>query len=316
MSTTTDPAPAATEAATRPPTRLGDVLFSKTALASGLLVIIFLAGVGIFLVIQGIPALDASGESTYGEPGIWKFVGMLLYGTVFASFLAMLIVTPLAIGLALVISHYAPKRLAKPVGYLVDLLAAVPSVVFGLWGIEVLAPRMLPAYRWLSEHASWIPLFNGGVNQRSLLTASVVLALMALPIVTAILREIFAQTPRAHEEAALALGATRWEMIKLAVFPYARSGMVAAVLLGLGRALGETMAVAMVLSATGTGYLTLSIISAENPNTIAAFIANNYANASGSKINTMIFAGLALFLLTFIVNFAGRWVATRGQKKG
>lgn len=319
MSTMVDPGPEAPEAPpveAKPPTRLGDLLFSKVSLVSGLIVILFLAGVGTFLLIQGLPALDASGEATYGEPDIWKFVGMLLYGTIYASLIAIVIVTPLAVGLALVISHYAPKALAKPVGYLVDLLAAVPSVVFGLWGLEVLAPKLLPAYKWLNEHFSWIPLFDGSVNSRSLLTASIVLALMALPIVTALLREIFAQTPRAHEEAALALGATRWEMIRLAVFPYARSGMVAAILLGLGRALGETMAVAMVLSATGTGYLTLSIISAENPNTIAAFIANNYANASGDKINTMIFAGLALFLLTFVVNFAGRWIATRGQNKG
>ncbi|KRF21255.1 phosphate ABC transporter permease [Nocardioides sp. Soil797] len=312
-----DPEPEVEQAPqTKPPTRAGDALFSGTALGAGLLVILFLAGVGAFLTIRGLPALDASGDSAYGEPNIWKFVGMLLVGTVYASVIAMVIVTPLAIALALVISHYAPKKLAKPVGYLVDLLAAVPSVVFGLWGLEVLAPRLLPLYKWLNEHASWIPLFDGSVNQRSLLTAAIVLALMALPIVTAILREVFAQTPRAHEEAALALGATRWEMVKLAVFPYARSGMVAAVLLGLGRALGETMAVAMVLSATGTGYLTASIITSEAPNTIAAFIANYYANASGAKINTLIFAGLALFLLTFLVNFAGRWIATRGQVKG
>ncbi|QIX25467.1 phosphate ABC transporter permease subunit PstC [Nocardioides sp. JQ2195] len=316
MSTTVDQQPEVEQTPAKPPTRAADAVFSGTALGAGLLVILFLAGVGVFLTLRGLPALDASGESAYGEPSIWKFVGMLLFGTVYASVIAMIIVTPLAIGLALVISHYAPKRLAKPVGYLVDLLAAVPSVVFGLWGLEVLAPRLLPAYQWLSEHASWIPLFNGSANQRSLLTAAIVLALMALPIVTAILREVFAQTPRAHEEAALALGATRWEMIKLAVFPYARSGMVAAVLLGLGRALGETMAVAMVLSATGTGHLTLSLVSGQNPNTIAAFIANYFANASGSKINTLIFAGLALFLLTFIVNFAGRWIATRGRAKG
>lgn len=314
MSTTTEPALAGATA--KPPTRLGDWLFSRIATTSGLVVILVLAGVATFLFIQGLPALGARGETAYGEASIWSFVGMLLYGTVFASLIAIAIVTPLAIGLALVISHYAPRALAKPVGYLVDLLAAVPSVVFGLWGLEVLAPKLLPSYLWLNEHVGWIPLFSGSVNSRALLTASIVLALMALPIVTALLREIFAQTPRSHEEAALALGATRWEMIRLAVFPYARSGMVAAVLLGLGRALGETMAVAMVLSATGTGYLTLSVTSAENPNTIAAFIANNYANASGLKINTMIFAGLALFLLTFIVNFAGRWIANRGSVQG
>jgi phosphate transport system permease protein len=176
---------------------------------------------------------------------------------------------------------------------------------------------MVPLYEWLNRWFGWIPLFDGPVasSGRTLLTASVVLALMALPIVTAILREIFAQTPRMNEEAALALGATRWEMIRLAVLPYARSGIVAALLLGLGRALGETMAVAMVLSATGA-IVSFDVISSMNSNTIAASIANNYANAAGLKINVLIFAGLALFVLTFVVNFLGRWVATRGQVKG
>lgn len=302
--------------ATRTTRRPGDVIFSGTALGAGLFVIVVLAGVALFLIVKGLPALGASGEQVYGASSIWANVGPLIFGTVLCSVLAMLIVTPLAIGLALVISHYAPRAVARPVGYLVDLLAAVPSVVFGLWGITVLAPRAVPVFGWLEKYLGWIPVFNGPVTTgRTLLTASVVLALMALPIVTAILREIFAQTPRLHEEAALALGATRWEMIRLAVFPYARSGMIAGILLGLGRALGETMAVAMVLSATGTGVVTLNAISAQNPNTIAAFIANNVANASGGKIDTLIFGGLALFLLTFGVNFLGRWIANRGLAK-
>jgi phosphate transport system permease protein len=298
-------------------TRRGDAIFSGTALGAALLVVLFLAGVAIFLIIQGMPALDASGEQAYGKPSAWALVGPLLFGTVLSAFMAMIIVTPLAIGLALVISHYAPRRLARPVGYLVDLLAAVPSVVFGLWGLSVLAPRMRGFYEWLSSWFGWIPLFSGPSSSsgRTLLTASIVLALMALPIVTAILREIFAQTPKMHEEAALALGATRWEMIRLAVLPYARSGMVAALLLGLGRALGETMAVAMVLSATGA-IVSFDVISSANSNTIAAMIANNYANAAGLKINVLIFCGLALFVLTFAVNFLGRWIASRGQVKG
>ena len=297
-------------------TRVGDAVFSRTALGAALLVVGLLAGVAIFLVIQGLPALEAAGEQAYGKPSVWSYVGPLLFGTILSSALAMVIVTPLAIGLALVISHYAPRRLAKPVGYLVDLLAAVPSVVFGLWGIAVLAPRMVPVFDWLNAWFGWIPLFAGPVSNsgRTLLTASVVLALMALPIVTAILREIFAQTPTMQQEAALALGATRWEMIRLAVLPYARSGIVAALLLGLGRALGETMAVAMVLSATGA-IISFDVISSSNSNTIAASIANNYANAAGLKINVLIFAGLALFVLTFVVNFLGRYVATRGQVK-
>lgn len=297
--------------------RVGDAVFSRTALGAALLVVALLAGVAIFLVVQGLPALQATGEQAYGKPSVWAYVGPLLFGTVLSAMLAMIIVTPLAIGLALVISHYAPRRLAKPVGYLVDLLAAVPSVVFGLWGIAVLAPRLVPVYDWLNVWFGWIPLFGGPVSSsgRTLLTAAVVLALMALPIVTAILREIFAQTPTTHQEAALALGATRWEMIRLAVLPYARSGIVAALLLGLGRALGETMAVAMVLSATGA-IISFDVISSANSNTIAASIANNYANAAGLKINVLIFAGLGLFVLTFVVNFLGRWVATRGQVKG
>lgn len=297
--------------------RVGDTVFSKTALSAAILVIVLLAGVAIFLIYKGIPALEASGEQAYGKPSVWGLVGPLLFGTVLSSVLAMIIVAPLAIGLALVISHYAPRKLARPVGYLVDLLAAVPSVVFGLWGITVLAPLLRPVYEWLSGPLGWIPLFAGpaSASGRTLMTASVVLALMALPIVTAILREIFAQTPRMHEEAALALGATRWEMIRMAVLPYARSGIVAALLLGLGRALGETMAVAMVLSATGA-VISWDVISSQNSNTIAAFIANQYANAAGLKINVLIFAGLALFVLTFVVNFLGRWVAARGQVKG
>jgi phosphate transport system permease protein len=311
MSTTLD-APVA-----RAHSRVGDAVFRKATLAAAFVVIGLLAGVAVFLVIQGLPALGARGETAYGKSSAWGLVGPLLFGTVFASVIAMLIVTPLAVGLGLVISHYAPRALARPVGYLVDLLAAVPSVVFGLWGIAVLAPQMRPVFGWLEQNLGFLPFFDGPVatSGRTLLTASVVLALMALPIVTAIMREIFAQTPRMHEEAALALGATRWEMIRMAVFPYARSGMVAALLLGLGRALGETMAVAMVLSATGA-IVSFDIISAENSNTIAAFIANSHANASGTKVNVLIFAGLALFVVTFLVNFLGRWVATRGQVKG
>lgn len=297
--------------------RVGDTIFSRTALTGALLVIVFLAGVGTFLVIQGFPALGAHEEQTWGKSSVWTLVGPLLFGTVLASLVAMVIVTPLAIGLGLVISHYAPRKLAKPVGFLVDLLAAVPSVVFGLWGLIVLAPYLKPLHEFLVDYFGWIPFFDGPASAtgRTILTAGIVLALMALPIVTAIMREIFAQTPRAHEEAALALGATRWEMIRLAVFPYARSGMVAALMLGLGRALGETMAVAMVLSTTGI-IVSVDIVSSANSNTIAAFIARSFKEASGTSVNVLIFAGLALFVLTFAVNFLGRWIASRGVAKG
>ena len=240
----------------------------------------------------------------------------LLYGTLLASVIAMLLAAPLAIGVALVISHYAPRRIAKTLGYLIDLLAAIPSVIYGLWGAAFLAPNDLPGLRVAARHTSASCRSSTGpvTTGRTILTASIVLAIMALPIITAICREVFAQTPRMHEEAALALGATRWEMIRMTVFPHSRSGIISAIMLGLGRALGETMAVALVLSATG--IITVNLISSQNPSTIAANIALNFGNASGTKISVLIFSGLVLFVVTFVVNFLGRWIATRGQIKG
>jgi phosphate transport system permease protein len=173
----------------------------------------------------------------------------------------------------------------------------------------------VPVYEWLADHASWIPLFKGPASTtgRTILTAAIVLAIMVLPIVTAISREIFAQTPRLNEEAALALGATRWEMIRLSVFPYARSGIVSAAMLGLGRALGETMAVAMVLSASGV--VTFNLISSTNPSTIAANIALTFADATGLQVNALIASGLVLFVITFVVNFGARWIVSRSEVK-
>ena len=196
-----------------------------------------------------------------------------------------------------------------------DLLAAIPSVVYGLWGGGVLNTYLVPLHDWLYDNLSFIPLFAGppSVTGRTMLTAGVVLAIMVLPITSAICREVFAQTPRLHEEAALALGATRWEMIRMAVFPYARSGMISGVMLGLGRALGETMAVVMVLSASP--IVTLNIISSENPATIASNIASNYKEASPDKQAVLIATGLVLFAFTFAVNFLARYVAGRSERR-
>jgi phosphate transport system permease protein len=297
-------------------TRRGDAVFAGLARSAGLLIMVALAGVAIFLMIEGAPAITASGEATYGTDNIVVYVWPLLFGTLLAAIIAMIVAAPLAIGLALVISHYAPRRFARPVGYLIDLLAAVPSVVYGLWGLSVLAPNIQPVYAWLADNLGWIPFFEGPANTgRTILTGGIVLAIMALPIITAICREVFVQTPRMHEEAALALGATRWEMIRMTVFPYSRSGVISAIMLGLGRALGETMAIAMVLS-VGFGVVTFNLISPQNPSTIAANIALNFGNASGTKINVLIFSGLVLFVVSFAVNFLGRWIAARGVVKG
>lgn len=296
--------------------RPGDRIFAGTARAAGIAILVALAGVAIFLAIEGVPGL--SQESRFYEPRATSFLGYvtpLLFGTVLAAVIAVLIAAPLSFGIALVISHYAPRVIATPVGYVIDLLAAVPSVVFGLWGINVLAREITPTYGWLADNLGWIPFFAGPASStgRTILTAGIVLAIMILPIVTAICREIFSQTPQLHQEAALALGATRWEMIRLTVFPYARSGMVSAVMLGLGRALGETMAVAMVLSAGGG--ITFNLISSSNPASIASNIATNYKEGTPAIISILIATGLVLFLVTFLVNFAARYVVARSERK-
>ncbi|CAM3328953.1 phosphate ABC transporter permease subunit PstC [Nocardioides dubius] len=310
MSTTQSSAEQSTRSARRP----GDTIFAGLATGAAFTILVALAGVAIFLTLEGWPAITASPEEI-GESNIIVYVWPLLFGTLLAAALAMLMAAPLAIGVALVISHYAPRRVAGIVGGLIDLLAAVPSVVYGLWGIQFLAPKVLPFYQTLQERLGFLPFFEGpATSGRTILTAAIVLAVMALPIITSISREVFLQTPTLHQEAALALGATRWEMIRMTVFPYGRSGVISAVLLGLGRALGETMAIAMVLSATGV--VTFNLISTQNPSTIAANIALKFPEASGISVNVLIFSGLVLFVVTFLVNFLGRWIAGRGQVKG
>jgi phosphate transport system permease protein len=291
--------------------RLGDRLFAGTTRAAGLAILLALVGVVVFLAIESLPASRAGSVDLRGYANLVGYLWPLVFGTVLAAALAMLIATPLSIGLALAVSHFTPRPLGRAIGYVVDLLAAVPSVVYGLWGIGVLGPSLVPLYAWLGEHVSWLPFFSGPTSPtgRTILTAAIVLAIMVLPIVTGIAREIFAQTPTLQEEAALALGATRWEMVRLAVLPNARSGLVSAVMLGMGRALGETMAVAMVLSATGV--VTLDLTSSTNPSTIAGNIALSFPESTGLAVNALIASGLVLFAITLAVNVAARAIVGR-----
>jgi phosphate transport system permease protein len=286
--------------------RLGDRVFSASSVTAGTLILVILAAVAIFLIAQSLPALLADQSQINDGKGFWSLVLPLVFGTVWASALALLIALPFSIGIALFISHIAPRKLAQGLGYVVDLLAAVPSVVFGLWGITVLAPAVQPFYTWLVENLGWIPFFAGPVSGtgRTVLTVAIVLAVMILPIITAISREVFLQTPVLHEEAALALGATRWEMIKTAVLPFGRPGVISATMLGLGRALGETMAVAMVLSPSV--LISFALIQSQNPTTIAANIALNFPEAYGLGINVLIATGLFLFIITLLVNSVAR----------
>lgn len=299
---------------------LGDRLFSGLARGSGGLVVLIVAFVGIFLLALAIPSL-ADDKSNFLFSRIWEpggdqprfGIAALFYTTVISSIIAMLIAVPIAIGVALFITYYSPKRLSQPVAYAVDLLAAVPSIIYGLWGIMFFAPVLHPVINGLSDALGWIPLFEKppGDNVGVVFTASVVLAIMILPVVTAISREIFAQTPIAHREGALALGATKWEMIRMSVLPYGRSGVVSASMLGLGRALGETVAVLIILSVpNGNDPWNPSIFAGGE--TFASKIANNAAEFdSPEKTGAYIAAGLVLFVVTFLVNSAARIIVDR-----
>ncbi len=297
--------------------RRGDKIFSRVSTVSGVLILVMLAGVALFLVAEAWPAITADQADLPEGKSLLAYTAPLIYGTVLAAVLALLFAVPVSLGVALFISHFAPRRLAQGLGYAVDLLAAIPSVVYGLWGIFFLAPQVKPAYAWLADHLSFIPFFAGpaSVTGRTILSVGLVLAVMILPIMTAICREVFLQTPRLHEEAALALGATRWEMIRMTVLPYGRSGIVSAAMLALGRALGETMAVALLLSVGGG--VSLNLITNQNPSTIAANIALKFPESSGVLVNALIFTGLVLFVITFLVNFAARsFLARRSEFDG
>ena len=299
--------------------RVGDRVFSGMSRGAGIVILVTLAGVAMFLIWRALPALTADpseigpGGSEGNGSGFLPYVGTLVFGTVWASIIALLIAVPFGIAIALFISHYAPRRLARTLGYVIDLLAAIPSVVYGLWGIFVLAPAMAEhVYPWFNEHLGFIPFFSGKVlsSGRSMATVGLVLAVMILPIITAISREVFLQTPRLNEEAALALGATRWEMIRIAVLPYGKSGVISGAMLGLGRALGETMAVALILAPANV--YSFRLFTSQNPNTIAANIALQFPESTGLEVNTLIATGLVLFAITLFVNVMSRRVS-RGR---
>jgi phosphate transport system permease protein len=304
-----------TESTSAPrPSRRGDRAFAGIVRGAALTILVALVAVFVFLAVEGWVGLT-SDPATYAPfTSFAAYIGPLIASTLLASAIALVVSVPFAIAVALFISHYAPRRLAAVLAYTIDLLAAVPSVVFGLWGGRYLAAYLQPGHVWLHDHLGFLPIFGDpSPNGRSLFTASIVLAIMILPIMTAISREVFLQTPRLDEEAALALGATRWEMIRYAVFPHARSGMVSGIMLGLGRALGETMAVAMVLATTPT--TTLNVIGTASPPTIAANIALNYKEATPERQSLLIATGLVLFVVTFLVNLAARWVAGRSSRR-
>ncbi|MCL1837833.1 MAG: phosphate ABC transporter permease subunit PstC [Propionibacteriaceae bacterium] len=281
-------------------------------LGAGVLVMGGLFGVALFLVLQGWPAITATSGLPRNAANLWELAAPLAFGSVWAATIALILAIPVALSCALALTEYLPKQLSTTLGAVIDVLAAIPSVVYGLWGIMVLAPMLAGPYGWMGQNLGWIPLFAGepSATGRTILTAGLVLAVMIMPIMTAISREVFAQAPKELREASIALGATKWEMIRMVVLPYGRSGMISGAMLALGRALGETMAVAMVLSAV-PGLISFELLTSSNPNTVAAFIAQNFPEAHGLEVSALIALGLALFVITFVVNGIARKISNQ-----
>jgi phosphate transport system permease protein len=299
--------------------RWGDTIFYSIALAAGATIIGAIALMGLFLLIRAVPSLAADNANfitssefvTTDENNLRFGIADLFRVTVLSSIFALAIAVPIAIGIATFLTNYVPRRYARPFAILVDLLAAVPSIVFGLWGIFVLAPKLEPVQRFLNENLKWFFLFGDGnvslAGGGTIFTAGVVLAVMILPIITSVSREVFTLTPKGHVEAAQALGATKWEVIRMTVYPYGRSGMIAGSMLALGRALGETVAVLIILrTAAQAGHWSLF----DGGYTFASKIASAAAEFSAPlPTGAYIAAGFVLFALTFVVNAVARFAA-------
>ena len=308
--------------------RLGDSIFGGGVALTGGIVLVVLAGMVVFLVLQSMPAIQHYGFFSFITSGRWapseadpastspNPYGILqfIYGTLLTSFIGMIIAVPLAVGAALVITDVAPQRLRRPLSSLVDLLAAVPSVVYGFWGIFPLIPAIKPVVNFLINVLGPIPVigvaFKGPFFGGSYFTAGLILAIMTLPIIAAVCREVFRSTPRNEKEAAFAIGATRWEMIRIAVLPRARSGIVGASLLGLGRALGETIAVTMVV---GNAVLHINPSIFSPGATMSSVMANEFTEATEPfHLASLFVVGFWLLIIALVVNVIARAVVRRG----
>ncbi|MFI9506048.1 phosphate ABC transporter permease subunit PstC [Nocardia sp. NPDC052566] len=296
-----------------------EFIFRSLATAAGATIVAAIALIALFLLIRAIPSVMAneanfftSTEFSTGNADHLRFgIKDLFMVTVLSSVFALLIAVPIGVGIALFLTHYAPKTLSRPFAMLIDLLAAVPSIVFGLWGVLVLAPQLEPVQTFLNDNLGWLFLFSDGNVSISgggtIFTAGIVLAVMILPIITSVSREVFHLTPLSHIEAAHALGATKWEMVRMTVLPYGRSGVIAGSMLGLGRALGETIAVLVVLRTSAqAGHWSLF----DGGYTFASKIASAASEFSSPlPTGAYIAAGFVLFALTFVVNALARLAA-------
>src|SRR5881296_1213966 len=288
------------------------------ALALPLLIVIILG----VLFVSALPAIKAFGPSflwtsTWDPVAEVYGAAPMIFGTLASSLLALLIAVPLALGVAILLTEFAPRALRQPIAFLVELLAAIPSVVYGVWGIFVLIPFLRAhAVPPLKAALGWTPFFSGVFYGNSLLAGGIILAIMIVPYIAAVSREVLLAVPGSQREAALAMGATRWEAVRSAVLPYGRAGLIGAVILGLGRALGETMAVTMVIG--NRHDISLSLL--QPAYTMAAAIANEFSEATTATYQSALMeVGLLLFVLTVAVNAIARiliWRVAKGAAVG
>lgn len=304
-----------------------DKVFGWVTRGAGTIVLAIMSLVGLFLLYQGYQALSSAGLGFLTvqawDPNSGNFgIAAVLSGTFFIALTAIAFALPLALGTALYISEYAPLAIRPALVSIVDLMAAVPSIVYGLWGLFFLTPLVLPVSRWLATWFGWIPLFavdgfdpsdplaSPTMFAASTFIAGMVVALMVAPIASSIMREVFMQAPLGEREGALALGATKWGMIGAVVLPFGRGGIIGGTMLGLGRALGETIAVYLIISPL---FVIQPRILEKGSNSISALIALRYSEASDFEISALMAAGLALFLITLVVNFGASSIIARSR---
>jgi len=296
-----------------------DRRYRLLAKGSGVTAMALMGLIGTFLLVKAVPALQSQGLgfltnfewNTDAETPQFG-VAAILYWTVMIAGVAICVAAPIAVATALFINEYAPVRVRKVLTTLVDLLAAIPSLIYGLWGRDTFQSEAIGFSRFLDERAGFIPWFNTSTQQYdgSTLIAGLVVSLMVLPVAASVMREVFSQTPPGEKEAALALGATRWGMIRTVVLPFGRGGIVGGTMLGLGRALGETIAVALIISPIF--FVRLSVTE-RGSNSVAALIANRFGEASELGVSALLAAGLVLFIVTLVVNLIASGIVARSR---
>ena len=299
----------------------GDRVFKALSAAGAGSVLLILGLVAIFLFIDAAPAIKEAGLGKFltvfewnpdGTPAHFG-IAAVMFGTTMIAVIALVVALPVAVGSALFVNEYAPARLGRPLVALLDLLAAVPSLIYGMWGLYYLQPHLMGPSRWLTDHLGFIPLFHTSrpVFGSSMFVAGIVVGLMVLPIVASVTREVLSQAPRGVCEATLALGGSRWGMIRSVILPFGRSGIVGAAMLGLGRALGETIAIALILS---FNFRVQTHVLEPGGGSVAGLIANNFGEAGPAQRHALVAAGLALFVITLVVNTAARLIVNRTSK--